>query len=220
VCVRVCVRERESVCVCVCVCRAADKGYHNGEGCTTHQTVDWHALPWTGYSWDRHLFPFNEDALAYLKYRGLFVAANLHDSDGVAWYEDTYANMATAVGINPATKQTVPFFAVNSTYMYALEDAVLQPREQDGMDFWWYVPCSTMFRSTPIMCSPCLCLFACRIDWQQGGTQGGCTGEKLNPTILTNKVRVSDPIRRGHNARGMVLARFGGLGNHRYQVRV
>ena len=39
----------------------------------------------------------------------------------------------------------------------------------------------------------------------------------MNPTIWTDKMRVTDPIRQGVNKRGVVLARFGGLGNHRYQ---
>ena len=72
----------------------------------------------------------------------------------------------------------------------------LAAREKDGFDFWW-------------------------IDWQQGEAAGN-TGQdgpryKMNPTIWTDKMRVTDPIRQGVNKRGVVLARFGGLGNHRYQ---
>lgn len=57
-----------------------------------------------------------------------------------------------------------------------------------------------------------------RIDWQQGGTQGGAAGGKQNPTIWLNHLRCTDHVRRGENQRGVVLARWGGLGNHRYQV--
>jgi len=38
------------------------------------------------------------------------------------------------------------------------------------------------------------------------------------PTIQLNRLRVTAPKRRGSDTRGMVLARWGGLGNHRYQV--
>ena len=60
-------------------------------------------------------------------------------------------------------------------------------------------------------------------QWQQGGTQGGAAGGKQNPTIMTNKLRVTDPKRQrggayGTGRRGMVLARWGGLGSHRYPV--
>ena len=47
---------------------------------------------------------------------------------------------------------------------------------------------------------------------------GGCAGGLVNPTIWTDKLRATYHIRRGEEARGIVLARWGGLGNHRYQV--
>jgi alpha-glucosidase (family GH31 glycosyl hydrolase) len=62
-----------------------------------------------------------------------------------------------------------------------------------GMSFWW-------------------------IDWQQGGAEGGCTGLAQNPTIWLNKLRATDHIRRNENVRALILSRWGGLGNHRYQV--
>jgi hypothetical protein len=65
------------------------------------------------------------------------------------------------------------------------------------------------------------------IDWQQGET-GGNTGQdgprqKMNPTIWLDKMRVTNSIRRCKLGiectykRGVVNARWGGLGNHRYQ---
>ena len=70
------------------------------------------------------------------------------------------------------------------------------------------------------------------IDWQQGGggpvggggmcehgnSCGGCAGGFVNPTIWTDKLRATTHIRRGEATRGIVLARWGGLGTHRYQV--
>ena len=41
---------------------------------------------------------------------------------------------------------------------------------------------------------------------------------RQNPTIWTDKLRATYHIRRGEEQRGIVLARWGGLGNHRYQV--
>lgn len=64
--------------------------------------------------------------------------------------------------------------------------------KEQGVDFWW-------------------------IDWQQGGWAGGATGYAQNPTIMLSQVRATDNIRNGVNQRGIVLARWGGLGNHRYQ---
>ena len=55
-------------------------------------------------------------------------------------------------------------------------------------------------------------------DWQQGGTAGGMTGFKQNPTIWLAHLRCTDRHRIGDNTRAMFLGRWGGLGGHRYQV--
>ena len=126
-----------------------------------------------------------------------------------------YDYMAKLMGTPNGTN--VPFtMCTNTTYTHALEDVVLGSLESSrlggeladgGMDFWW-------------------------IDWQQGGNHGGCAGLKQNPTIWTNKIRCTDAKRRALAAAGgkkqlsadtpigrnMVLARWGGMGTHRYQV--
>ena len=58
-------------------------------------------------------------------------------------------------------------------------------------------------------------------DWQQGEAAGGLPGGALNPTIVLNKIRSTDRKRRGGaraQERPVVMGRWGGLGNHRYQV--
>eukprot|EP00727_Mastigamoeba_balamuthi_P005553 m51a1_g1617 putative glycosyl hydrolases 31 family protein (869) ;mRNA; r:217912-221125 len=50
------------------------------------------------------------------------------------------------------------------------------------------------------------------LDWQQW-----LTGNP-NPTFWLNHVFFNNHKRRGENLRGMILHRWGGLGNHRYQV--
>ena len=162
--------------------------------------MNWHKKDkWTGYSFDDKLFPYDGETLVEMKEKlGLKMALNIHDADGVFPFESKYQAMADAVGFDTSNSDPIPFMSCsNSTYAYALEDEVMLPLEENsGVDFFW-------------------------IDWQQGGTQGGCTGERENPTIWTNKLRVTDKKRRGgekENERGMVLARWGGLGNHRYQV--
>lgn len=44
------------------------------------------------------------------------------------------------------------------------------------------------------------------------------TGGKQNPTFWLNHLRCTDRHRVGDNRRGLVLARWGGMGMHRYQV--
>jgi hypothetical protein len=159
--------------------------------------MNWHTKNnWTGYSWDGHLYSPSADAVAYLKSRNLGVTLNLHDANGVHYWETQYSAMCAAVGQDASQEHVVPFSIVNSTIMYALEDYVLKPLEDDGVDFWW-------------------------IDWQQGETgPGGAAGGKQNPTIWTAHVRSTDSNRRPRerHRRRMVLARWGGLGSHRYPV--
>jgi alpha-glucosidase (family GH31 glycosyl hydrolase) len=157
--------------------------------------MDWHTKEgWGGYSFDKALFPMAAAVMAPLRARGVLTSGNLHDLDGMRPNEDQYVPFCKAVGVDPSSQQTIAFAVANMTYALALEDTVLKALEDQSFgDFWW-------------------------IDWQQGGQQGGCPGGKANPTILLNKLRATDKIRRGQTQRGMVLARWGGLGNHRYQV--
>lgn len=159
--------------------------------------MDWHSKEgWGGYSFDYRLFPEPSETFEDLLRGelGLAVSVNLHDNDGIRPTEKMYAPMCAAMGVDPSLQQTIPFqVCSNRTYALALEDVVLADVERQGVDFMW-------------------------IDWQQGGFQGGCTGEKQNPTIWLQKQRATNPIRRGQSQRGIVLSRFGGLGAHRYQI--
>jgi alpha-glucosidase (family GH31 glycosyl hydrolase) len=157
--------------------------------------MDWHTKQgWGGYSFDKSLFPIPAAVMKPLRQRGVLTSGNLHDLDGMRPNEDQYAAFCQAIGVNPNLNQTIAFAIANMTYALALEDQVMKALEDQYFgDFWW-------------------------IDWQQGGKQGGCPGGKANPTILLNKLRGTDKIRRNQTQRGMILARWGGLGNHRYQV--
>ena len=168
--------------------------------------MNWHKKDdWSGYSWDKNLFPIVTDLPDFLHKHGITMAANLHDATGVGKWEDRYLEACKYMGLdpsNPGGPKGIPFTLINKTYVNMLEDVICKPIEENGMDFWW-------------------------IDWQQGESAGG-TGQdgprlKMNPTIWTDKMRVTDSIRRckqtGYctNKRGVVHARWGGLGNHRYQ---
>ena len=136
--------------------------------------------------------------MEYLHSNGVNVAANLHDATGIGKWEDLYLEVCQNMGLdpsNPGGPKGIPFTLTNKTYVYALEDIVLRAIENDGMDFWW-------------------------IDWQQGESAGN-TGqdgprEKMNPTIWTDKMRVTDSIRRCKvsggkdctNKRGLYLSSF------------
>ena len=79
--------------------------------------MDWHRVAdveplygsgWTGYSWNRSLFPDPPEFLAELHRRGLRVTLNVHPADGVRAFEDAYPAMCEALGVDPASAGTDP----------------------------------------------------------------------------------------------------------------
>lgn len=143
---------------------------------------------WTGYTFEKSLFPDHKAFLQDLKNRNLAVTMNLHPRDGVRYFEDMYQNMALACGIDPATKQTVQFDLTDPNFLHAYFDILHHPYEEDGVDFWW-------------------------IDWQQG-TKSKQKG--LDPLWLLNHYHTLDNCR--DKKHGMILSRFAGIGSHRYPI--
>ena len=156
--------------------------------------MDWHKKnDWSGFTFDDHLYPDSADNMAYLKSLGLGITVNIHDASGVNSWEEKFPQLITALNL-PANTTVVPFNLINGTVTYAVEDIVLGSLlNENHVDFMW-------------------------IDWQQGGDAGGMTGGKQNPTIWLNHLRCTDRHRVGDDTRALVLARWGGLGAHRYQV--
>src|ERR1035437_11077338 len=67
-----------------------------------------HSLGWSGYTWNKLLFPDPDQFLAKLHADGLKTSLNLHPASGVHPWEEAYPAMAKAMGIDPATKKYVP----------------------------------------------------------------------------------------------------------------
>jgi len=147
-----------------------------------------HSLGWTGYTWNRSYFPEPEKFLGWAHQQGLKTTVNLHPASGVQPFEDAYPAMARAMGIDPATKQYVKFDIANKKFAENYFKYLHYPLEKQGIDFFW-------------------------LDWQQEGTTG-LSG--LNPTFWLNYVHSTDMERRGE--RPLIYHRWGGLGNHRYQI--
>lgn len=143
---------------------------------------------WTGYTFEKSLFPDYKSFLKNLKDRGLAVTMNLHPRDGVRYFEEQYEDMARACGIDPATKQTVQFDLTDKAFLNAYFDILHHPYERDGVDFWW-------------------------IDWQQG-TKSKQKG--LDPLWLLNHYHMLDNCRDGKH--GLILSRYAGVGSHRYPL--
>ena len=110
---------------------------------------------------------------------------------GIQPWEEMYKAMAIAMGIDPTTNHYVPFNVTDKKYSSSLSNIVLNPLEQAGIDLWW-------------------------LDWQQGETGWMNDIPYTNPTLWLNHVFFTDP--HFQNNRPALLHRWGGLGNHRYQV--
>lgn len=145
-------------------------------------------LGWTGYTWNHLLFPDPKDFLANLHKQGLKVTLNLHPASGIQPWEQQYPAMARAMGIDPATKKYVPFDPTNKKWAENYFKLVLHPLEQQGINFWW-------------------------LDWQQ---QPNTKMPGVNNTWWINYLHFTDQEREGK--RPLLFHRWGGLGNHRYQI--
>ncbi|MGA2907942.1 MAG: TIM-barrel domain-containing protein [Terracidiphilus sp.] len=145
-------------------------------------------LGWTGYTWNKVLFPDPDAFLKKLHEDGLKATMNLHPASGIQPWEQAYPAMARAMGIDPATKKYIPFDPTDKKWATNYLNLVLHPLEKQGVDFWW-------------------------LDWQQQSTTD-LPG--VNPTWWLNYVHFTDQQREGK--RPLLFHRWGGLGNHRYQI--
>ena len=143
---------------------------------------------WTGYTWNREMFPDPPRLLKWLHERGLKVTLNDHPADGVRAFDDLYPAMAEAMGVDPATEAPVPFDAGSPKYLEAFEKVVLDDFEKQGVDFWW-------------------------IDWQQ---KGGSSVRGIDPLFMLNHTRYLYSARKGDA--GLTFSRYAGPGSHRYPV--
>ena len=150
--------------------------------------VKWLGRGWTGYTFEKELFPDYRQFFRDLRERGLAVTMNLHPHDGIRYYEEQYPAMAKANGIDPDTKEPVAFDFTDLTFVKSYFDLVLHPYEDEGVDFWW-------------------------IDWQQG-TKSAKAG--LDPLWLLNHYHTLDAGR--DNRTPLILSRYSGTGAHRYPL--
>lgn len=147
-----------------------------------------HTLGWTGYTWNPVYFPNPPEFLKWVHDQGLKITLNMHPASGVQPFEAQYPAMARAMGIDPATKQYVPFDIANKKFAENYFQILHHPLEKEGVDFFW-------------------------LDWQQEKTT---SLPDLSPTWWLNYTHFTDMEREGK--RPLILHRWGGLGNHRYEI--
>lgn len=173
---------------------------------------------WTGYTWNRDLFPDPEGFLGDLHRMGYKTALNLHPASGIRPFEECYpafvadylsrttdydgpkdyifddggylyAGNKAPVG-KPGYKASVPYRMSQKEWADAYFNSVIRPLERQGVDFWW-------------------------LDWQQWIESKYVKG--LSNTFWINYAFFDDKERNGAE-RPLIYHRWGGLGSHRYQL--
>ena len=156
--------------------------------------MDWHPISeqagggWTGWDWNERIFPDYKKFLKYLDEEGVKTTMNLHPADGVRPFEKKYEEFRQR--INMPKGETREWLGSDKQYVKALFDTYLHPYIEDGVDFWW-------------------------LDWQQWLNDKQIP--ELSNTWWCNYIFFSDMEREG-TKRPMLYHRWGGLGNHRYQI--
>lgn len=171
--------------------------------------MDWHLVTdervkaenysgWTGYTWNKKLFPDPAKFIKECHDRKLKMTLNEHPADGIHGYEDIYEEMAKAVGFDTSHKDPIPFDITNRTFNQAYFDVLLKSLDDDGLDFWW-------------------------VDWQQG-EYSSIAG--VDPLWMLNhfhfkynaRLQRSRTSAEGGGSRPIVFSRYAGPGSHRYPI--
>ena len=158
--------------------------------------MDWHLTDidpkygpgWTGYTWNRELFPDHVAFLEWLHEHGMVISLNTHPAEGVRGFEEAYPRVAEAVGIDPASDLPVTFDAADPVFWRAYFEQLHHPMEAEGVDFWW-------------------------LDWQQGSSS---RIPGLDPLWMLNHLHFLDAARDGR--RPLTFSRYAGPGSHRYPI--
>ncbi|MCX6270107.1 MAG: DUF5110 domain-containing protein [Bacteroidetes bacterium] len=144
---------------------------------------------WTGYTWNRDLFPEPGEFLQWTARQKLKTALNLHPASGIPPMEEQYDDFAKAFHFDTTGRPYIPFQLENKEFAKTYFNTLLKPFEDQGIDFWW-------------------------LDWQQWPESKTIKG--LSNTWWLNYAFFTNMERNGK--RPLLFHRWGGLGNHRYQI--
>ena len=147
-------------------------------------------IGWTGYTWQKELFPSPANFLQWTENEGLKVALNLHPASGIQPYEDVYEDFTRAYGWTEKDK-SVPFHIDEKKWADVYFQTVLAPMEKEGVDFWW-------------------------LDWQQWRESKFTPG--LSNTFWLNHTFFRHAEESCPDQRPFIYHRWGGLGSHRYPL--
>lgn len=157
--------------------------------------MDWHYTDeehggWTGWTWNRRLFPEPEKFINYLRDKNLKITLNLHPASGVKRFEASYPEIARENGVDPSTGKDIPWVSSDRRFVTSVFDHILDPMTKEGVSFWW-------------------------LDWQQDLYDSKL--DSLSNTWWLNHTFFNN-MKSKSAGRPLIFHRWGGLGNHRYQI--
>lgn len=160
--------------------------------------MDWHLVHekevthtgWTGYTWNKRLFPDPVKFADALHDRNLKMTLNDHPHGGVGPHEEQYEKMARFLGHDTSDKTTILFDPTNPRYMEGYFGILHKALEEKGCDFWW-------------------------IDWQQGSIS---RIPGIDPLWLLNHFQYLDTKQKAGAKDALVFSRYAGPGSHRYPI--
>lgn len=158
--------------------------------------MDWHITEvdpkdgkgWTGYTWNKQLFPNPKEFLTWLHESNLKVTLNLHPAEGIQPHEERYEEVCELLSKDSDAGQAIPFDFCNPDFIKVYFENVLHPLEEQGVDFWW-------------------------VDWQQGNVS---KFQGADPLWLLNHYHFADSEKDGN--RPITFSRYAGPGSHRYPI--
>ncbi len=147
-------------------------------------------IGWTGYTWQKQLFPNPANFLKWTDDNLLGTALNLHPASGIQPYEAVYDAFVKDYGWTQYGKP-VPFRIDEMKWADSYFRTVLEPEEKAGVDFWW-------------------------LDWQQWLISRNIPG--LSNTFWLNHTFFKHAQFMYPDKRPFIYHRWGGLGSHRYPL--
>lgn len=169
--------------------------------------MDWHLVShedgvvpesagWTGYTWNRRLFPDPSRFITWVHRRNIGTALNLHPAGPICAHEENYETFGRYLGATAlASQRPIPFDPTDPMVVSAYFATLIRPLEETGGELakcsWW-------------------------LDWQQG-TESRLKG--IDPLFLINHLHFADMAReQGRERRPVIFSRYAGLGSHRTPI--
>lgn len=158
--------------------------------------MDWHLVDeeevthvgWTGYTWNKNLFPDPVEFGQELHRRNLKVTLNDHPHAGIYNFEDAYEEIAKILGHDVSERNPIYFEPTDPFFLNAYFNVLHRNLEKIACDFWW-------------------------IDWQQGN-HSKLPG--MDPLWVLNHFQYLDTKKTTGDS--IVFSRYAGPGSHRYPI--